>query len=234
MEPFLDKYYDFITFSVELIALVAGILAFKKFKDTAVKYFIYFLGYILLVEIVGRYKNYMSFWPINYLEDTRFEENWWWYTLSWKIGAILFYAYYYQKIIRSKKFSSFLKYTSVAFLVVSLGVILIQWEAFFKGYFALINVMGMIVIFLCIVFYFTEMLRSDKVLTFYKSFSFYFSSALLIWWLINTPLVIYSSYYATVSDIEYKNLRKLILLFCNIFMYITFTFAFIWCNPKTE
>lgn len=234
MEPFLDKYYDFITFSVELIALVAGILAFKKFKDTAVKYFIYFLGYILLVEIVGRYKNYMSFWPINYLEDTRFEENWWWYTLSWKIGAILFYAYYYQKIIRSKKFSSFLKYTSVAFLVVSLGVILIQWEDFFKGYFALINVMGMIVIFLCIVFYFTEMLRSDKVLTFYKSFSFYFSSALLIWWLINTPLVIYSSYYATVSDIEYKNLRKLILLFCNIFMYITFTFAFIWCNPKTE
>ncbi|WP_274474634.1 hypothetical protein [Mangrovimonas aestuarii] len=234
MEPFLDKYYDFITFSVELIALVAGILAFKKFKDTAVKYFIYFLGYILLVEIVGRYKNYISFWPINYLEDTRFEENWWWYTLSWKIGAILFYAYYYQKIIRSKKFSSFLKYTSVAFLVVSLGVILIQWEDFFKGYFALINVMGMIVIFLCIVFYFTEMLRSDKVLTFYKSFSFYFSSALLIWWLINTPLVIYSSYYATVSDIEYKNLRKLILLFCNIFMYITFTFAFIWCNPKTE
>ena len=35
-----------------------------------------------------------------------------------------------------------------------------------------------------------------------------------------------------VADLEYINLRRYIYLFSNIFMYLTYTFAFIWCKPE--
>ncbi|WP_240911269.1 hypothetical protein [Yeosuana marina] len=117
--------------------------------------------------------------------------------------------------------------------------ILWHWQEFFVSFFPILSVLGSIVVFLCSVFYFIEVLQSDNILTFYKSLNFYISAAIFIWWLIITPIVFYDNYSAYevdvyVRDWDYIELRKLIYLSANIFMYSTFTFALIFCKPQLK
>ena len=51
MEEFLKQYYALITYGVELLAAVTGLLCLKKYKTTAAKYFIYFLVYVFILEL---------------------------------------------------------------------------------------------------------------------------------------------------------------------------------------
>jgi hypothetical protein len=60
LREFLLHNYGFLTRLVEIIAAVSGILVFKKYKDTAVKYFIYFLIYVAIIELIGDYTSYVA------------------------------------------------------------------------------------------------------------------------------------------------------------------------------
>ena len=77
------------------------------------------------------------------------------------------------------------------------------------------------------------MLQSYKVLNFYNELYFYISSAFLIWYLITTPLIFYQIYFST-ADWSFIFLKWQIFLFANVFMYLTFTFALIYCKPEKE
>ena len=71
------------------------------------------------------------------------------------------------------------------------------------------------------------------MLAFYKSINFYISIIIFIWWLIVTPLVFFESYNNT-SDWSFVFLKWKIKLLSNVFMYLTFTFALIFCGPEQE
>ena len=92
---------------------------------------------------------------------------------------------------------------------------------------------GALIILLCTIFYFIEILQSEKILIFYKSLNFYISAAIFIWWLIVTPIVFYDIYMSN-SDWNFIFLRWQIYLFANIIMYLTFTFALIWYKPEKK
>ncbi|MEP3837741.1 MAG: hypothetical protein ABJM36_08840 [Algibacter sp.] len=245
MEDFLIENYNFLTKSVEIIAAVTGLLVYKKFKDTAARYFIFFLVYIVVLELVGGYIRYVR--PdkiLDFLIGTLIEKNFWLYTLCWKIGAILFFNFYYIKIIENEWFKSVLKYAGFSYLGFSIVYIIFNWEDFFQISFPVFNAIGAILVLTCSVFYLVELLHSDKVLVFYNSLNFYISIVIFIWWLITTPLTFYSLYYGSVDiskpfrhpeffgDINYITLQKLIYLFSNTFMYLTYTFALLWCRPE--
>ena len=100
-------------------------------------------------------------------------------------------------------------------------------------FFLILDILGSLIIFLCTVFYFFEILQSDNILTFYKLLNFYISTAIFIWWLIITPLVFYDIYNSNY-DWNFIFLKWQIYLFANIFMYSTFTFALIFCKPEIE
>ncbi|MDO5980872.1 hypothetical protein [Flavivirga spongiicola] len=240
MEEFLKQNYSFITLSIELLAAVTGLLFYKKYKTAAAKYFIYFLIYLIICDFICSYTWYVHPEKIfGFLIGTVFEKNYWWSTLYWSIGAILFFAFYYFKILKNRTFKTIVKYTSYIFLVFSILCIIINWDEYFTRFFPLISIFGAIVIFLCAVFYFIETLQSDKILTFYRSLNFYISIAIFIWWLIITPLTFYDIYFAYEvgnpnRDWNFIFLKWEIYLFANIFMYLTYTFALIWCKPENN
>ncbi len=234
MEDFILKNYNSLTYSVEIIAAVTGILLFNKYKYTVAKYFIFFLCYLSVGDIFNTYTKFIkNNGVLSFLEGTVLEKNYWWSTLYWKIGAILFFVFYFQKILKTEKFRNIIKYSGFVFLIVSLVHIMINWDYFFSRFFPIISIMGVIIIFECTVFYFVEVLQSDKVLTFYKSINFYISSAIFVWWLIITPIVFYDIY-GENRDLIYIHLRRFIYLSANILMYLTFTFALIWCKPEND
>ncbi len=240
MEEFLLKNYLVITHSVEVLAAFTGVFLFSKYKKSNAKYFIYFLVYLTICEFTAQYTSYVSEdGYLNFLIGTKIQKNFWWATIYWKIGAIMFFAFYYRKILKTKVFIDVIKIVSFIFLIVSIIYILFNWNLFFNTFFPIISIMGAIIIFLCTVFYFIEILQSDNILTFYMSLNFYISSAIFIWWLIITPLVFYDVYFTYEignpnRDWNFMFLRWQIYLSANIFMYLTFTFALIWCKPDED
>ncbi len=209
------------------MAAVTGLLLLKKYKFTAAKFFIFFIFYLVFCDCFGLYANYTSkdgF--LEFLEGTPLEKNYWWTTLTWFIGAILFFVFYYHRILKSKRDKKIIKYSGISFLFISILYIGFHFQDFFVRFFPIISVLGAVVILLCVILYFIEILQSEKVLTFYKSLNFYISSSILIWWLIITPLVFYDIYFST-SDWDFVFLKWQIYLFANIFMYTTFTVGLI-------
>ena len=240
MQEILIQNYILLTHSFEAMAALTGVFLFKEYKNNVGKYFIYFLIYLILCDILGGYTSLV--FPdrlLSFLVGTIIEKNYWWSTLYWKIGAIMFFAFYYRKILKTRSFTAILKYLSYGFFAFSMVYILWHWQDFFISFFPIISVIGSIIVFLCTVFYFIEVLQSDNILTFYKSLNFYISAAIFIWWLIITPIVFYDNY--TTYQVEvyerdwnYITLRRLIYLLSNIFMYSTFTFALIFCKPELK
>ncbi|MGE5943217.1 MAG: hypothetical protein ACM31G_02650 [Flavobacteriales bacterium] len=234
MNEFLLAYKNTITFSVEILAAVTGLVLYKKYKPTAAKYFIYFLVYLSICDFLGSYVHYIKKDRLlSFLEGTVFIKNFWWTTLYWKIGAIMFFSFYYHSILINERFKSIVKYIGYSFLVFSIIYILINWDDYFVRFFPIISILGAVVIFLCTIFYFFELLNSEKILTFYKSIDFYISAAIFIWWLIITPLVFYDIYNSN-RDWNFIYLKWEIYLFANIIMYLTFTFALIFCKPNID
>ena len=234
MNDFLLEYKNTITFSIEILAAVTGLLLYRKYKLTAAKYFIWFLLYLTICDTLGNYTKYIHNGGIlNFLEGTVIAKGYcyWWYTLFWKIGAIMFFAFYYNKILEKILFRKVIKISGYIFLMFSLIFIVINWNDFFVMFFPIISVFGALIIFLCTIFYFIEILQSEKILIFYKSLNFYISAAIFIWWLIVTPIVFYDIYMSN-SDWNFIFLRWQIYLFANIIMYLTFTFALIFCTRE--
>ena len=239
MEEFLIKYYSILTHGVEIMAAVTGLLLFKKYKPTAVRYFIYFLVYVVFVELIGSYPRYLDKLELldslkELINNSRFKENYWWYTIFWSIGSILFYSFYYQKILTNKSYKRIIKYSGFIFLIISIVTIISDLDKFFNTTCSIIiRGSGLIVILLCVLFYLIEMLNSDRILNFYRSFNFYVSATILIWWLVTIPLTFYGIYNIE-EDMDFVMIKWKVFLFSNIFMYSIFTFALIWCRPQKE
>tara|TARA_R110000868_G_scaffold147041_8_gene368209 strand:- start:169 stop:891 length:723 start_codon:yes stop_codon:yes gene_type:complete len=240
VQEFLLENYSVLTHSVEAMAALTGIFLFKYYRKSVAKYFIYFLIFLTFCDFLNTYTWLVK--PdksLSFLIGTLIQKNYWWSTLFWKIGAIMFFAFYYQKIIKAKHFKNIIKYASYIFLTFSMIYISLNWEDFFNSFFPSISIFGAIIVFLCTVFYFLEILQNDEILTFYKSLNFYISAAIFIWWLIITPIVFYDNYTSYEigvyeRDWDYIKLRRLLYLSANILMYSTFTFALIWCRPQKD
>lgn len=234
MSEFLLAYKALITTSIEVLAAVTGLLLFKKYKSTSAKFFICFLVYLTLCDFASTYVYYIKNDGLfNFLQGTVFVKNYWWGTLFWKIGAIMFFAFYYHRVLKTDVFKKMVKIGAFSFLLFSIGYIAFNWDDYFRMFFPAISILGAFIIFLCTVFYFIEILKSDKILTFYKSINFYISVAIFIWWLIITPLVFYDIYMSKL-DWNFIFLRWQIYLVANICMYGTFTFALIFCKPELD
>ncbi|WP_452227777.1 MULTISPECIES: hypothetical protein [unclassified Lacinutrix] len=229
----IDNRSIFILF-IEILAAVTGLLLFKKFTNTAAKYFICFLVYVIFMVICGRYTYLIpNDGVFSFLQNTLLERNYWWFTICWKIGAIVFFGWYYLQVLHNARSKRILKTSLSVFMLISVLIILFTLPDFFKKPIPIISIMGGIIILQCVCFYFIEILQNEKILTFYKSLTFYISVAILLFWLIKTPLVFYEQYYNT-KDTDYINLRSCINLLVILFMYGTFTIGLIVSKPENE
>lgn len=236
MREFILNNYYYLNEGVIIMAALVGLLTFNKFKQTKVKYFIYFLIYVLVIELIGWYPSLSYYnesfkWIDNLTKGTILEENYLWYGIFWKMGSALFISFYFNKVLRKDIFKNIIKYLTYLFIGMCIIYLLFFNSTYYKGESYLINFSGVLIIVLSAIFYLVEVLMSEKVISFYKSVHFYIASVFFIFFLIKTPITFFQIYYST-SDWNFVFLRDEIILFCNIFMYLTFAFALIKCKPK--
>lgn len=233
MEEFLTKNFNFITYGFELLAALAGILYCKKFKNTTTEYFIYFLIYIFFVEFIGASLLYFATSPPIKLIRSIGIRSINWYNLFWFFGSILFVLFYFHSLMKLKQYKVIIKIVALLFSLVMLGHFILYFEIFMTSHPKIYQFLGLLATFICITLYFIELLKTDSILHIFKTFGFYASFGLFLWWLIITP-VIFFDHYNTISDWSFVNLKRQIFLFANIFMYTTFIFALVFCKPEND
>ncbi|MCK0125682.1 hypothetical protein MWU76_14920 [Gelidibacter sp. F2691] len=234
MDEFLRLNYFTINSAVEIIAAVTGLICFKKYRKTAVTYFIVFLVYAALVDYLGSYP--VIFKRINLyhlIQGTVFEKNYLYYTLLWGIGTALFFMFFYGKILNHPGRKRFLRVAALLFFMGALVDLFLNVDTLGANNRIGVFVAGSFLVLLCVCFYFIEVLESDKVLTFYKSIYFWISSVILLWYLITTPLLFYEIYFST-ADWNFVILKWQIYLAANVCMYLSFTIALLWCKPQNN
>lgn len=226
-----------ITYSVEIIAAFAAIITFKKFKKTNVRYFLYIVIYIALMELIGGYPshviNFEFLEPIKeFLKGTLVERNTWYYNIFWRITGPLFYSFYFMRIIRSKSYSHIIRVSRLIFLILAVSYIIVYPNQLFEKAIVFNSILGTFLILISIVFYFIEVLKSDLILSFTKSINFYIASILFICYLVViTPIVFFDIYFNT-ADWNFILLKWQIYLMMNVFMYLGFALLLILCKPE--
>ena len=232
MKDFLLHNYTVINKIVILIAALSGLFVLNKYKKTPIKYFIYFLFYVLITELISAYPLVLKeIGYYNLIENTRFKFNFWFRTLSWYLGSAIFFAWYYRKIIKNHFLKKTILYGIILFLTISIFSIVLDFNHFFDGTFSVIRIGNASIIVLCVMFYFYEILQSESMLRFYKSTNFYISSIIFVWLLITIPLVHFICGNSN-SDPNQAVLKWMIMLYANMFMYLSFAIVLIFSNSK--
>ena len=235
MRDFFLENYSNLNRLVEILPAVFGILFFRKFKNTKIRFLIYFLIYIIFVETVAMYPQWVYDGYLqefgDLVEGTVFQRNYWWYTIMWNSAAGIFYSLYLSWQLKNPVFKFILRWIRIIFVVSTSIHLTMHWENLFgqASDYAIFFSTGLIII--SVVFYFIEILKNDQLVYFHKSINFYMACILLVWFVIITPLKFYNDYYRS-ADWDYILIQYSIYFAANFIMYIGYALLLIFCNPQ--
>lgn len=212
---------------IELLAFLAGIFYYRRNKSRPNYYLVWFLGFTFCVEILGWYVYFVPDGFLSFIKDTSFESNHWLFNIC-TIISFVFYISYFKWHLQSKRDTIILNSCILVFLIVSILEILIS-DGFFNRDMPIVNILGTIIVFLSIAFYYLQLLRSDQILEIHKSLIFYISIGTLFFYLCTTPLFIYSSYYSSSIDPSFIGIYSKILHGTNYLLYGIYILGFLVC-----
>ena len=235
---FLDYFIEnfLIVYILEIGAAIAGTFYLRK-AITPAPYSRLFVGYlwlVVVVETIGFYPAFNYFTNFSYmpfLKETLFERNIWLYNVFKIVSFTIFYIFFIAQL-QNKRTTRIFKWITV-FFVLSAVLNLILTEVFFEQSSAYSFITGTFILLTLIFIYYFELLKSDKILYFYKSLVFYISVGLLLWYVTITPLFIFNKYF-TSSSPEFVKLHSTILNISNYFLYCTYIIAFIFCSSNKK
>jgi len=234
MEDFIKEYYSFITFFVELVAAITGIIYYKKYRTTHAKYFIYFIVYAFIIDFIGNYPRYFYNLDLFYLiENTLIAENYWWYTLFWWIALSSFLAFLNYKILEKPSYKKVLKIFYYIYIIQAIIYAIVNFKKLFGPTETFLIIASVWMITVSVVLYLLEILQSNRIVNFYKSIYFYINTSILVWTIVTTPVAFYEIYFDE-GDWNYVILKWQIFLSVNIIFYSTLTLAIIFCKPENK
>ena len=209
----------------EIIAAFFGTIYYSKYRNTSFKYLLFVLWLIVIVEIVGSF--YVE-WNIYYMDESGVKYNLGLYNLLYLIVYPAFYFIYF-KALHNKRHRNAIKVFFVCFIIISL----INWvfiQNFFTEYSKYPDIIGSIFLTICVIFHFIELLKSEKIIRFHRSISFWISVGVLIYYTSNIPFTVVVNTYA-IADIT---VQKIFLInhILAVAMYLIFTFGFIWSKKE--
>jgi hypothetical protein len=217
------------------MAAIAGIYYIKKVPSLkSTNYLVIFLWFTLGIEVICSYAPIAYFSKYKYfsfVEGTPFKDNYWIYNI-YLIVSYVFYIYYFRFFIRQNLWRSLLKYLTYIFVVASV-VSLFIGDVYFTGYSQISSIIGTLLLFLTVVVFYFELLKSDVLLNLKRFLPLYISVGILIYHLCITPIDIYSQYFAPENPI-FNQLRANVYLYTNIFLYSTFILGFILCSRENR
>ncbi len=209
---------DLRTFIIifQLITSVIGSIYFYKYKNTFLKYFLIVLWYIALNDLSGfllRNNNYR----VEILYNT-------YYLIVFSYLMFLFRNYVTNK-----------KHKKAILLFICIYILAFLVNGFFQNYLIEYSrtpyIIGASFLVISVIFYYIDILNSEKVLYVNKNLLFWISTGVLIYYSGNIPYKIVRSYAKQLVDVP---IEFLVLCILTIVMNICFIIGFIWGNNKQQ
>ncbi|MDC7998110.1 hypothetical protein [Gilvibacter sediminis] len=222
---------------LELIAAFAGLYHIKRHQvGTYTKYVVYVLFFVAFTEIIAYTIPILVDREVGFfaaLKATPFADNLWIHNPQ-LIVTFGFFAAFFRSRLKRGFLATLIKWGVVAYVISAIAN-LIFTDIMFVGISNYTYIVGSIFLLICILIYYFELLKSDNILRFSTSLTFYISVGLLIYYLCITPLFIYGRYYYQFeSGDAFNQFYLYTLAVANVIMYGTFTLGFILCKPQTN
>ena len=214
---------------IELLAALAGSYYYLKTKDYQLKIFIWYLWMIVFVETFGmygyllqnNYDNTLFIW----IKNSVFCSNGWLYNIYNFVSIILF-GIFYTGIIEDELSKKIIKFLIIIYLLGTIIYFIVS-GAFFIRSLPYDVFLQTLLVFIFVMLYYRQLLKSDKILVFYKSPIFYLSSGLLLWYLCVTPLFIFDGYLYEINE-NFLKFRGFYLFIANTLLYSCYTLGFLF------
>jgi len=234
----LDFFYKYILpiSIIEIIAAAVGTyyLINKKVKG-ADKWIVYYLWLVVLVESNGfmvgfsKHTNYEYF---GFLEGSFFENNRWAYNIFKFLSTVLF-IFYFLNFIKNQKEKIVIQSLTLVYIILSVFLLSNTVNLQLPNIPSLV-ITGSLLLFITILLFFLNLLKSDKIIDLRIHFPFYVAMGYMFFLLSTTPLDFFYKYYDITLNESYVNLRATIYLYINMFLYSTLTLGFILCFRKKK
>ena len=217
-----------------MAALAGGYYLFRARNIPLIhRIFVWFLWLTLLVDTSGFYNvaaYYSDYEYFSFIKDTRFVHTYWLFNPYHLIAYVAFQSFFIAQI-NSEKLRKILWVILIVFIISAI-LNLILSGIFFTSYSAFTAIGGTVILVFLIGLFFYQILRSNRILNFYKDLAFYIAIGALIWHVSITPLFIYNKFGIMNTSPEFVNFYKILLSVMNAFMYGSFTAGFIIVSQK--
>ncbi|RAJ18093.1 hypothetical protein LY08_00366 [Olleya aquimaris] len=155
--------------TVQIAALVAAILSWKKYKNTTEKYFLFFLIYIVLNEITGYVIGGDNLYIYN----------------IYTVLSISFYLFWFHQILNNKgliKILGFLFLITIVYTAVK--------QDFWTSLWTFPFIPSSIIIIICSTLFFNSFLNNLKAISYTNSQQFWIVTGLLIFYVGFLPIAL--------------------------------------------
>jgi len=197
----------------ELIAAVLGTIYFKKYFSSTEKYFFYYLWLTFFIDALGAFFGTFLKMKIS------------WIYILFVFFSFLFYFYWYYTILKKKLFKKIVIFFSIVFTIYAvINFLTLSWTDLYHRQ---TIIFGSFIIIVVSLFYFSELLNSDKVLNIKNELRFWITTGLLLFYVGVFPLMVFYEQFE-------KNYITAHILFIvmNAILYMCYSLGFIWNKKK--
>ncbi len=208
---------DFSSLIVELLSAIIGTIFYYKYRNSVLKYFLIYLWFIVFIEyfayIAREYFGiYHNAWLIN----------------TFYIISFTYLFSLYRSVVKNKRKKLMIKYSAIIY--VGFSIVNVFFENYIERSQTIPFIIGSSLLILSILFYFVEILGTEKVLHVKKNLLFWISTGLLLFYAGIIPFRITINYYAGI--LGKHNPIYSILFILIIISNICYIIGFIWSSKK--
>jgi len=207
-----------ISYLLQFITAVVAVIYYKKYKDTPLRYLVYYLWYAVFMELVaGLMWNEFAIYNV------------WWYNIGINI-EILFYLFIFYQYMSNRIVKKMILYGGIVYELYFLINYLLFFESW-NTYQVFPFTMGSVLLILVIFLFLLEMFQSDKILFVNKYLIFWISLGLLFYYVIPMPLQIGETFFKLKNySRDTRFFMHSIQYLGNLLMYFSFIYGFIWSS----
>jgi len=213
--------YSIISYIIKILLIITfiiGLFNYKHYKDTPLKYFIYFLAYGIATEIFGRFFFYKFFKFANYIVYN-----------VYALVQFIFFLWLFYKYFKTKKY----KNLTVFFLITILLFFALN-TIFFQNIFETLQsyfyLLGGIFLIISTILFFIELLNSDAILNIKHLLIFWVGVGIFLFQLGFIPVFITKS----IINISHGLTYSYILLILNIISCTCYSLGFLWSKKGID
>lgn len=205
---------------IEIMSAIVALIMFYKWKNTHWRYFIFYLCFIAVAEI--------TCWLLRKYEVFSLLRIIYMYLVI--PVEFLFYYWFFYKLMPGKNIKTLTVWATIIYLAaLVLEAVNLNGPAVY--FLSISYTVGNIFLLVFIFIYLNHLVNAPRATTMYYNFGFWFSLVLIMFYMFTCPL--YGTFNQLRRDnreffIDYYNLALLL----NIVMYLSFSIAFIWSQPK--